>query len=296
MREWAVLLAVICLASSAWGQEERPLRTDNAELVGIGVIQTGFGVEFLHKARYSLSRLEGDLMRFGVTEMRIGVGEYAEFQISGVFRDFLSVTQRTPPVIPSTFAGDTTSDFGDLILGVKLRLVPERGQNPAVSFKFAVQLPNASNESGLGTDESEFYSSALVSKHLGRLQLLGNVGLAILGSPVQPNSQADQLTYGCGVLLSVHPKLELVGEVHGRRGPPRVGNENLSQVQLGARFRAAGMRWDVAGLAGLEHFSPGSGLMVGVTFEFQAFHRKRTPTTIRQEKGKLPETENRSDR
>ncbi len=296
MRKWALLLMAVGIASSAWGQEERPLRTDNAELVGLGNVQTSFGVEFLHKARYSLSGLEGDLMRFGVTEVRIGVGEYAEFQISGVFRDFLSVTQRTTPVIPPTFAGDTTSDFGDLILGGKLKLAPERGRVPAISFKFAVQLPNASNESGLGTDETEFYSSVLVSKHFRRLHLLGNVGLGILGSPVVPNSQADMLTYGFAVAASVHPKVELIGQIHGRRGPPRVGNENLSQVQLGARFRAAGMRWDVAGLAGLEHFSPGSGLIVGVTYEFQAFHKKRTPTTIRPEKGKPPETEIPSDR
>ncbi len=296
MRKWAGLIVVVCMASRAWGQEERPLRTDNADLIGVGVLRTSFGVEFLHEARYSLSGLEGDLMRFGVTEVRVGVGEYAEFQVSGVFRDFFSVTQRTAPVIPPTFAGNTTSDFGDLILGAKLKIVSEKAARPSVSFKFAVQLPNATNESGLGTDETEFYSSVLLRKHLGRLELLGNVGLGILGSPIQPNSQSDMVTYGFAVAMPVHPKLELTGEVHGRTGPPRVGNENLAQVQLGIRFRAAGMRWDVAGLAGLEHFSPGSGLTMGVTYEFQAFHKKRTPTTIRPEKGKPPDDETRSDR
>lgn len=287
MSKWAALLIVFCLSAPVCG-EDRPLKTEDPAPLSIGVIRADFGVEFLHRQRYSLSGLEGDLMRFGVTNIRIGAGEYAEFQISGVFRDFLTVSRRNLPVLPYSFVGDTSSDFGDLILGTKLKLATEKGARPAIAFKFAVQLPNATNESGLGTDETEFYASTLLSKHLGRAQLLGNVGLAVLGSPVQPNSQADLLTYGFGIVMPVRNSLELVGQVYGRQGPARIGNESLAQVQAGTRFRAAGLRWDISGLAGLEHFSPSSGLIVGVTYEFQAFHKKRSPTTIRP--GKLPNT------
>lgn len=285
--KWAALLIAVCLSVPARG-EDRPLKTENPEPLSAGMIRADFGVEFLHRQRYSLSGLEGDLTRFGVTSIRVGVGEYAEFQISGVFRDFLTVSRRDTPVLSYSFVGDTTSDFGDLTLGTKLRLAAEKGARPAIAFKFAVELPNATNESGLGTDQTEFYASTLLSKHLGRAQLLGNVGLAILGSPVQPNSQADLLTYGFGVVMPVRNRLELVGQVYGRQGPVRIGNESFAQVQAGARFRAAGLRWDVSGLAGLEHFNPSSGLIVGVAFEFQAFHKKRSPTTVRP--GKPPET------
>jgi len=280
MGKWIAVIALICTVCPVQAQE-RPLLTDVPDLVRLGAIRVDFGVSFLHRQRYSLSGLEGDLMRLGESSLRIGVGEFAEFQISGVFRDFLAVTRRSPALIPPTFAGDSTSDFGDLVIGTKLKLAGEAAHRPAVSFKFAVQLPNASNESGLGTDETGFYASFLLSKRISRARIVGSLGLAILGSAVQPNSQSDLLTYGFGLIAPVHPRLELIGEIHGRQGPEHPGNESLSQIRAGARFPAAGLLWDVAAIAGLMHFDPGYGLTVGVTYEFQAFNKKRNPVTIR---------------
>jgi hypothetical protein len=280
VRILGVLLTIACLSASAWGQE-RPLKTENPELIPVGAVHADFGVEFLHKQRYSLSGLEGDLMRFGVTTIRVGVGEFAEFHLSGVFRDFLTITRRTAPVLVPDISGDSTSDYGDLSLGTKLKLAGEKGPRPGIAFKFEVRLPNATNESGLGADEMQFHSRVLVAKRVGRARFYGSLGLGILGSAVQPNAQADLLTYGVGFAVPAHSQLEVVGEWQGRRGPHRLGNEDLSQVLLGTRIRAAGLRWDIAGIAGLKRFSPGSGLTLGVTYEFQAFRRKRAPTTIR---------------
>jgi hypothetical protein len=285
VKNWAAIILAIFVSAPVWAQDpERALRVDRAELIGVGKVQAGLGVEFLHRARYSLSGLEGDLLRLGTISFSVGVGDYAEFQISGVAKDYLSITKRSQPVIPAKISGDTTSDFGDLVLGTKLKLAPEKGVRPAISFKFAVQLPNASNEKGLGNDETEFYSGLLLSKHLGRAHITGNVGLAILGSPVQPSTQADLLTYGLGITVPIRSRLELVGEWCGRQGPERVGNENLSQVQAGARLRAGGLRWDLTGIAGLKHYNSRSGLALAVTYEFQAFHQKRNPVTVRTDK------------
>lgn len=285
MRAWAGILLSIFTTASAWAQDgARAIKTESAELVAVGQIQAQFGVEFLHAACYSLSGLEGDLLRLGIMSVRVGAGDYAEFLLSGVGRDYLTINKRYPAVLPTTISGNTTSDFGDLIIGAKLKLTPEKGPRPAISFKFATQLPNASNEKGLGNDETEFFSTVLLSKHLGKALVSGNLGLAILGSPVQANSQADLLTYGFSFVLPVHQRLELIGELSGRQGPDHLGNENLSQAQMGARIRAGGMRWDVAGIVGFKDQNPRSGLAVSVTFDFQAFHKKRIPVTIPSEK------------
>lgn len=282
MHTWvfSLLAGVGLLVLPAWGQQ-RPLRTDDAALVGVGRVRTEFGLEFLQGQRYPLSGLEGDLTRVGVVSIHVGVGEYAEFQISGVLQDFLSVSGRTAPVLRPNFAGNATSDFGDLVLATKLRLAPENKLRPALAFKFAAQLPNASNESGLGTDEMGFFADVLLSKSIGRAQILGNLGLAILGSPVQPNSQSDMLTYGLGAILPVHSKVNLVGEVYARRGPGYVGNEDRGQVRLGIQIRGAGLRWDIAGIAGLRQYDADSGLALGVTYEFQAFHKKQAPKIVK---------------
>jgi len=266
---------VCCFCLSALGQQ-RPLKTDAAELLEVGRIRAELGMEFLQKQKYSLSGLEGDLTRAGVASIGVGVGQYAEFQISGVFQDFLSVSKRSAnPPIPPSFTGNSTSDFGDLILATKIKLAGEKGAWPAFAFRFGVELPNAKHDSGLGNDQTQFYSSILVSKHVGSARLIGNVGLAILGNPVVVGRQADVLTYGIGLIMPVHSKLNLVGEINGRKGPSpeRVGNEDQSVVRVGLQVRAAGLRWDLGGIAGLKHFDPDSGVYIGITHEFKAFHK-----------------------
>ena len=159
-----------------------------------GRVRAEVGVEFLQDQRYSLSGLQGDLIRLGVAAIHVGVGEFAEFQMSGVIQDFLSISSRTEPVVPPEVSGDSTSDFGNLVLGTKLKLAGEKGKRPAMAFKFAVELPNANQGSGLGTDETAFYSSLLFKKHFGSTQILADIGLAILGSPVtagQPDGFTD---------------------------------------------------------------------------------------------------------
>lgn len=281
MRRLVLFAAGLLVVQCQLLAQQRPLRTDDAELVKTGRVRLEFGFEFLQGQQFPLSGLEGDLTRIGVTSVHVGMGEYAEFQLSGVIQNFLSVTERTQPIISPNFSGNSTSDFGDLVLATKLKLASEKGARPALAFKFAVQLPNASNESGLGTDTTGFYGSLLALKRVGRLQLLGNVGIAILDSPVQPNSQSDLVTYGLAAIVPIKPKVNLVGEVSGRDGDQEPGNESGAQARLGVQFWAAGLRWDIAGIAGLKEFDARSGLAIGLTYEFQAFGKKKAPTTIK---------------
>lgn len=263
--------------------QQRPLKTDDAELLNTGRVRMECGAEFLQGQNYSLSGLEGNLSRLGVSSIHVGMGDYAEFQISGVVQDFLSISNRTGnPAIPSDVTGNSTNDFGNLVLASKLQLAPEKGSRPAMAFKFAVELPNAKPDSGLGASETEFYASLLFTKHLGPAQLHGNLGFAILGSPVMAGRQADPLTYGVAAVIPLYRRVNFVGEISGRQGPGgRVGNENQSQLRAGMQIHSGGVRWDLAGIVGLKPFDPDSGLAIGITYEFQAFHRNRTPTTIK---------------
>jgi hypothetical protein len=270
----SILLVLSLLVSPCLYAQQRPLRTDDAELLPTGKVRVELGVEFLQGQKYPLSGLEGNLTRLGVASIQAGVGEYAEFRISGVAQDVLSITERTEPVSPPSFDGNTTNDFGNLMLATKLKLLGEKGSRPAMAFKFAVELPNANQENGLGTDQTQFYSSLLFKKHFGRVQVLADLGLAILGSPVVPGKQTDPFTYGVGTVVRLHPSVNLAAEVYGRQGAEgRVGNENLSQFRAGFQFKTGRIRWDVAGVKGLKEFDPDSGIVVGATYEFQAFRR-----------------------
>ncbi|MBN2318092.1 MAG: hypothetical protein JXR49_03410 [Acidobacteria bacterium] len=276
---WIVWMTGMMFACYAFGQQ-RPLLTDDAEILPTGRVRLESGIEFIQGQKYSLSGLEGDLTRLGVMGIHVGVGEYAEFQISGVVQDVFSVKSRSEPVVAPTFTGDTTHDFGNLVLATKLKILGEKQRRPAMAFKFAVELPNANQENGLGTDQTQFYTSLLFKKHFSRVQILADLGMAILGSPVEAGKQTDPFTYGIGTVVSVHRRLNLVAEINGRQGSERVGNENRSQVRAGMQFRTGSIRWDVAGMAGLKELDPDSGVIVGATYEFQAFKRNKEPVKI----------------
>jgi hypothetical protein len=157
----------------------------------------------------------------------------------------------------------------------------EKEHRPAMAFKFAVELPNANQENGLGTDQTQFYTSLLFKKHFGKVQVLANLGMAILGSPVEAGKQTDPFTYGIGTVIPLHRRVNLVAEVYGRQGPSgRIGNENSSQLRAGFQFRTGSIRWDVAGVGGLKQTDPDSGVVIGITYEFQAFKRDKQKTRI----------------
>jgi hypothetical protein len=280
---WTVFTMVFLMMPCTALAQQRPLKTDDAEILKTGRVRAEFGVEFLQGQRYSLSGLRGDLTRLGVASIHFGIGEYAEFQISGIAQDILSVSSRTEqPAFPPTFSGNSTNDFGDLILGTKMRLAGEKKYRPAMAFKFAVELPNAKHDSGLGTDQTEFYSSLLLKKNLRRVQVLADVGFAILGSPVLQGRQTDPLTYGVATIVPMFRGVNFVAEISGRQGPPRrLGNENKSQARAGIQFWAGRIRWDLAAVAGLMRYDPKSGIVVGATYEFQAFRRNAPPVEIK---------------
>jgi hypothetical protein len=278
MASAAVLLAI----SFPLRAQQRPLKTDDAELLKTGRVRVETGIEFLQGQCYSLSGMCGDLTRIGVAGIQVGVGEYAEFNISGVFQDVFSVSSRTDqPPIPPSFNGDSTSDFGNLVLATKLKLAGEKGRRPAMAFKFAVELPNAKHDSGLGTNETEFYASLLFKKKLGRPYFLGELGFAILDSPVLQGRQTDPLTYGLAAIVPVSRTVNIVAEINGRQGPPRrLGNENKSQARAGIQFWTGRIRWDLAASAGIKRFDPDTGIVVGASYEFQAFQRTEPPVKI----------------
>ena len=231
------------------------------------------GAEFLQRQRYSLSGLEGDLTR-GTAAIGVGVGDYAEFQISGVFQEVLSISRRTEPVVVPEISGNSTRSVGNLTLGTKLKLFGEGNRKPAMAFRFAVELPNANQASGLANDETAFYADLLFGKNIGRTRVLGNLGFAILGSPITAGNQTDPMTYGVAVITPVHRRLNLVAEISGREGPKgRVGNDNQSRFRTGIQLRTGAVRWDIGAVAGLKHNDPKSGIVVGATYEFQAFNR-----------------------
>jgi len=278
------ILFICCLVFPGilYGQQ-RTLKTDDASLLPVGRVRMEIGAEFLQRQRYALSGLEGDLTR-GYAAIGVGVGEYAEFQISGVFQEVLSISKHTEPVVAPDISGDSTRSVGNLTLGTKLKLVGEKDRMPAIAFKFAVELPNANQAHGLANDETAFYADLLFGKNIGHARLSGDLGFAILGSPVMAGQQADLLTYRVAVITPVNRRLNFFAEINGREGPENrgLGNENQSRLRAGIQLWTGAIRWDIGAMAGFKHYDPKSGIVVGATYEFHAFNKTVMPVKIQK--------------
>jgi hypothetical protein len=260
--------------------QQRPLQTADPSILDPGKVLFQFGFDFLQNAKYPLSGLRGDLTSLGVAGVYVGLGEIVEFQVQGTAYNFLSINERsaTPLHLRLNAAGSATTDFGDLIFSTKILLVSEKEGFPSLAFRPSVQLPNASAAKGLGLDSTQFFGTLIAGKHLGRLDMFANLGLGILSNPIQAGVQNDVLIYGLGGIYPFSPKVSLAGEVFGHwstRNVALLGTESQSQFRLGLQIRGAGLRWDLAGIAGLAQNSPHSGITFGVSKEFQAFRLSR---------------------
>jgi hypothetical protein len=207
----------------------------------------------------------------------VGVGPIAEIQVDGSFYRQLTITERRPAPLSSvlSFTGNKTSAVDDFVIATKLRLLNESPGRPAIGLRFATRLPNASNESGLGQDTTDFYASFLMGKTVKSLRLVGNVGVAIVGDPTVAARQEDLLTFGMSLARAVVGGLEMVAEYNGRMNlaasSPVPGTENRGVARGGLRFTRGPVRLDAAALVGATSSDLDLGATAGLTWVFTAF-------------------------
>ena len=266
-----ILLGFGCAAEA----QQRPLVTEDVDIITPGSLRIQAGVDFMQRARYPVSGLEGDLTRGGVIGVSIGLAPNVEVQVTGVAQNFLSINSRGPSSIPLRLKSpDSTQDTGDFSLWTKIKLRNEGARMPSIGFRFGVELPNSNQATGIGLNQTNAYGQILLGKKFGhnaRVNTFGNLGIGILGVPNQSFAQNDVLTYGLAGIFRLDKTFSLAGEVNGRvntrPGTGPLGTESRGEARLGMQVRASGLRFDFAGIAGLTRFSPRSGVTVGVTYD-----------------------------
>jgi hypothetical protein len=268
------LLCTLPLAAHA---QQRPLVTEDPETIGAGRVLVESGLDYARDAEFPASGLQGHLFRFPLIGVSVGVSSIAEIQIDGGLYNRLSITDRDPAPLASmvTATGDSTSSIEDLVIGTKVRLVSEGMSRPSAALRFATKLPNASNESGLGLDTTDFFASVLMAKTVQSVRIVGNLGVGILGDPTRGDRQNDVITYGLSFARAVTQAAEVVGEVNGRAdtraGDPPPGTGSRSTVRFGGRYTIGTLRADAALVFGVTSSDPGVGVAAGFTYVFNAF-------------------------
>ncbi len=276
VRLGAGTMLAVAFASPARAQQ-RPLVTQDPETIGAGRVLVEGGFDYGTDAFFPVSGLSGNLLRLPLLGVHVGVSSIADFQLTGGLHNRLSITGRSPAPLSSmvTVTGDTATDVEDIVFAAKVRVIPETENRPGFGLRFATRLPNAGNESGLGTDTFDFYASLLAGKTVRSVRVVANLGVGILGDPTRGDRQNDVLTYGASLARAVTEKAEVVGEINGRLntrgGEAPVGTESRSMARAGARYMIGPARVDAAFLVGLTTSDPSFGFAAGFTYVFNAF-------------------------
>jgi hypothetical protein len=272
-------LAGCVLTAMPAAAQQRPLVTEDPEVIGAGLILLEGGFDFARDVLYPASGLQGNLLRAPTLGVSFGISSIAELQLDGGLYNRLNITRRgvgpAPLASQLNFTGDSTHAVEDMVLATKIRLLGETPSHPALGLRFATKLPNASNESGLGLDTTDFHAQVLIGKTVQSIRIVGNVGLGILGDPTRGDNQNDVLDYGVSVARAVREGLEVVGELNGRAntrgGTAPIGTESRATLRVGGRLTRGTVRLDTAILVGITSRDPGIGLTAGATYVFKGF-------------------------
>ena len=275
---WMVFAGALLAAAPAAAQQ-RPLVTEDPEVIGAGLVLLEGGIDVSRDILYPASGLQGNLLRLPTLGVSLGISSIAELQIDGGLYQRLSITHTGVGAAPLAnlldVTGSRTSDFEDIVIATKIKVLSETASRPAFGLRFATKLPNASNESGLGLDTTDFHAQALIGKTVRSIRVVGNVGLGILGDPTRGDNQNDVLLYGVSVARAVREGMEVVGELNGRAttrsGTPPAGTESRSTIRVGGRLTRGTVRLDAGILLGLTSKDPGFGITAGATWVFKGF-------------------------
>ncbi len=274
------LFLVLLLWLLAWAPlaaQTRPLRTSDAEILPPGTLRAEVGFDFLQDVDFPLSGLSGDVTSVGVIGLRLGVGKIVEVQLEGAVQNFLDIRNRGKSFVPLQLAvASSAHDAGDFSLSTKIRILPETDHRPSFAMRFGFKMPNSKQNNGIGTNSTDVFAAMILQKHFGKLNVFGDVGLAILQATNTQFKQNDVLLFGGAFSYPLHRRVNVVGEVAGRRSTRKIstdliGTESQSQARLGLQIFAGGFQWDLAGLAGIAKNDPRSGFTFGVSKDFRLF-------------------------
>jgi hypothetical protein len=258
----AVILAALGAAEAA--AQNRPLRTEPAVTAPAGtlVFETGFDViadEPSYVTGVERTRWDGPLLRLVYSPA------------ANVELDFEWVAR--VGVAGEAGRGDIqSSDWGDVTLRAKWRIVEGGGTCPTLGVRFGVILPETSfddkqfNPLGLGPNTIRAFVEGLLTRPAGRGLIHVNAGLFLHDEVYRPHDQRDFLSYGVALEWPATPRLSLLAEVAGRTGDGEPGADVRSEARAGLRLGGGRLRGDVALRRGLATADGTWGITAGLAW------------------------------
>jgi hypothetical protein len=244
VRGLALGCALLAVGAGPALAQTRPLLTEPAVTAPAGtlVVETGFDViadEPSYVTGVKRTRWDGPLLRLVYSPAR-----NVELDLEWVAR---------VGAWGEEGRGDIqSSDWGDVTLRAKWRIVEGGAGRPTVGARFGVVLPETSYEDvsfnplGLGPNTLRAYVEGLLTQPVGRGRVHVNAGLFLHDEVNRGHDQKDFVSYGLAFEWPATGRLTLLAEVAGRAGTGEPGAEVRSEARAGLRFGGGRLKWDAA--------------------------------------------------
>jgi hypothetical protein len=239
--------------------QTRPLQTEEATTAPRGTSVLEIGAEAIHDEPNFVTGGLRDRWAAPVLRYVYSPADNVEIDVEWTVR----VGQIDDPDFGSV------SDWGDVGLRAKVRLLDEGGARPAIAARLSVLLPETSFGNGLGPNALRMSAQLLASKTFGATTLHGNAGLALHDEVYRPHEQRDFLAYGLAAEFRVSRRLKVVGEWAGLAGSGMPGADAHSELRAGVRWGAGDWIADGALRRGLDDADGTWGVTAGLTRRFR---------------------------
>jgi len=243
MKKIILILFVVLTCSSLYAA--RPLSTEDTGTVDAGHLEIELGYEFskMDSKEHTLSFVS----TFGILQN-------------------LDASIEIPYLFIKNKNEDDENGFGDLEMGIKLRLLKEKGSIPSLALKFKIKTDTGDESKELGSDDIDYQINSILSKNFTKNTTLHlNIGYTFIGE----SSSDDVFNYSFALENFVNDKLNLVGELSGETTFEGGFDDNPFEVLLGFNYALTDISVIDAGISiGLSDASPDYKITTGITIGF----------------------------
>ncbi|MGC2193070.1 MAG: transporter [Terriglobales bacterium] len=184
-----------CYADSIAANPNRPTVANPADITQYGVLELEYGWDRLWPGEDVQQASVGGLLKFGML---------CDVELRWNTTSFLSQTD----------ASGTHRSFGDDWLGPQIRIYRQTKRAPSLAFGYAVKIPSASTEDGLGSGHVDHAFTFLASKDIAHFHFDFNLTQLLIGRPNVPGFDKNQ-QLNLALSHVIRGGLQFTGEFYG---------------------------------------------------------------------------------
>jgi hypothetical protein len=184
-----------CYTDPIAANPNRPTVANPADITQYGVLELEFGWDRLWPGQGVRQTSVGGLLKFGML---------CDVELRWNTTSFLSQTD----------ASGTHRTFGDNWLGPQIRFYRQTKRIPTIAFSYAIKIPSASTEDGLGSGRVDHAFTLLASKDIEKFHFDFNITQFLDGRPKASGFETNQ-QINLAFSHVIRGGLQLTGEFYG---------------------------------------------------------------------------------